>query len=184
MRMRIQLSRATVTDRHRHLQHASWHNAHSPYKVAHFFFGVRIARVRIDPTHDIDVIPGHVHPLAQRPDEVALARPVGGLPAVVAFGGTVLQTSDKQQQCPVHGGGIGQRLALRLQASEALTQTGNPGRKRVLVHEVSRITVDQPGDALAPLAALAFDRGQRGACGLRLWRQAAPLGLREPLRVG
>ena len=46
-------------------------------KLPTFFFGVRIARVRIDPKHDIDVISGHLHSLDQRPDEVAFARPVG-----------------------------------------------------------------------------------------------------------
>ena len=47
-----------------------------PTKLQTFFFGIRIARVWIDPKHDIDVISGHLHPLDQRPDEVAFARPV------------------------------------------------------------------------------------------------------------
>ena len=63
-----------------------------PTKLQTFFFGVRITRVRIDPKHDIDIIPGHFHSLDQRPDEVPLARPVGGLQAVVEFSGKVLQT--------------------------------------------------------------------------------------------
>src|SRR5207249_7755779 len=54
-----------------------------PTKLPTFFFGVRIARIRINPKHDIDLIPGDVHPLAQRPDAVARARPVGGLQAVM-----------------------------------------------------------------------------------------------------
>jgi len=49
---------------------------HSPYKVANFFFKVRIVRVRIDPEHDIDLITGHFHALDQGTDEVPLARPV------------------------------------------------------------------------------------------------------------
>jgi hypothetical protein len=61
-----------------------------------FFFGVCISRVRIDPKHNIDVIPGHFHPLHQGPDEVPLARPVGGLQAIVEFGGKVFQTANDQ----------------------------------------------------------------------------------------
>jgi hypothetical protein len=49
---------------------------YSPYKVANFFFGIRIARVRIDPKHDIDVISGHFHPLDQGADAIPLARPI------------------------------------------------------------------------------------------------------------
>ena len=154
-----------------------------PTKLQTFFFGVRIARVRIDPKHDIDVIPGHFHPLDQRPDEVAFARPVGGLQAVVEFGRKVFQTSNNQLQFPVQGRFICQRLALLLQAGEALAQAGHPGLKLLLVDEALGITVDQPGDALAQLADLAFDRGQGRAFGVRLRLQAAPIFLREPLRV-
>ena len=62
-----------------------------PTKLQTFFFGVGITRVRIDPKHDIDVVPGHFHPLDQRPDEVPLARPVGSLQALVEFGGKIFQ---------------------------------------------------------------------------------------------
>lgn len=50
-----------------------------PTKLQTFFFGVRIARIGIDPKHDIDFVARHFHPLDQRADEVALARPVGHL---------------------------------------------------------------------------------------------------------
>src|SRR5712692_6515234 len=64
-----------------------------PTKWQTFFFRVRIAGVRIDTKHDIDVIPGHFHPLHQGADEVPLARPVGDLQAVTEFGGKVFQTA-------------------------------------------------------------------------------------------
>ena len=155
-----------------------------PTKLPTFFFGVRIARVRIDPQHDIDGISGHFHPLEQCSDEVAFARPVGGLQAVVEFGGNVLQTAKNQRQFPVHGGLIGQRLALLLQAGKALAQAGHPGLTLPLVDEALRRTVDQPGDALAPLTDLAFNRGQGRAFGACLRLPAAPICFREPLRMG
>ena len=34
-----------------------------PTKLPTFFFGVRIARVRIDPKYDVDLIPSHFYPL-------------------------------------------------------------------------------------------------------------------------
>jgi RNA-directed DNA polymerase len=39
-----------------------------PIKLQTFFFGIRIARVGIDPKHDIDVILRHLHPLHQGAD--------------------------------------------------------------------------------------------------------------------
>ena len=39
-----------------------------PTKLQTFFFGVRVISVRIDPKHDIDVIPGHFHSLDQGAD--------------------------------------------------------------------------------------------------------------------
>jgi len=50
---------------------------HSPYKVANFFFGVRIASVGIDPNHDIDFMPCHFDTLDEGADEIPWARPVG-----------------------------------------------------------------------------------------------------------
>src|SRR5712691_9871537 len=155
-----------------------------PTKLQTFFFGVRIARVRIDPKHNIDVIPGHFHSLDQRPDEVALARPVGGLQAAVEFGRKIFETANNQLQFPVQGRLIRQGLALLLQAGKALTQARNPGLKLLLVNQALRITVDQPGDALSHLAHLAFHRRQRRASGMRLRLQAAPIFLRQPLGMG
>jgi len=48
-----------------------------PTKWPTFFFGVRVARVWIDPKHDIDVILSHLHPLHQGADYVAFPSPVG-----------------------------------------------------------------------------------------------------------
>ena len=131
-----------------------------PTKWQTFFFGVRIARVRIDPKHDIDGISGHFHPLDQCSDEVAFARPVGGLQAVVEFGGKVLQTANNQRQFPVHGGLIGQRLALLLHAGKALAQAGHPGLKLPLVDEALRITLTgkPPPLAVRLEKALPFQR--------------------------
>src|SRR4029450_7740502 len=53
---------------------ARWRR-YTSYKVANFFSGVGITGVWIDPKYDIDVVPGHLHPLDQGPDEVAVARP-------------------------------------------------------------------------------------------------------------
>ena len=39
-----------------------------PTKLQTFFFGICITKVRIDPKHDVDVIPGDFHPLDQSAD--------------------------------------------------------------------------------------------------------------------
>ena len=49
-----------------------------PTKLQTFFFGVGIASVGIDPKHNIDLALCHFDPLDQRPEEIPLARPVGG----------------------------------------------------------------------------------------------------------
>src|SRR5713101_6644017 len=107
-----------------------------------FFFGVRIARVRIDPKHDIDVIPGHFHPLHEGTDEVPLTRPIGVLSSAVDLGSTIFETSDNQRQFSLYGGLIFERLALCLYTGEALVHAGHPGLKLVLVDASLRITVD------------------------------------------
>lgn len=78
-----------------------------PTKWQTFFFGIAIARIRIDPKPDIDLVARDCHPLPQRLDEVPLARPVGGLQAVVECGGKVLQPTNNQLQGPVQGRLIG-----------------------------------------------------------------------------
>ena len=60
-----------------------------PTKLQPFFFGVRIVSVRIDPKHDVDLIPSHFHPFHQSTDQVPFACPVGFLQAIVDFGGKV-----------------------------------------------------------------------------------------------
>src|SRR5215467_8776487 len=143
-----------------------------------------ITRIRVDPKHDVDLVVRYFHPLDQRPDEVALARPVRGLQPVVEFGSKILQAANNQLQLPVQSGFLRQRLALRLQPGQALAQAGNPRLKLGLVNEALRITVDQPGHALASRADLVFDGGQRRAVGARRGLQATPVFFREPLRVG
>src|SRR5215510_3905579 len=96
----------------------------------------------------------------------------------------VLQPANNQLQFALQGGLIRQRLALLLQPGQALAQAGNPRLKLSLVDEAFRITVDQPGHALASLADLVFDGGQRRAGGARRGLQATPVFFREPLRVG
>src|SRR6266481_6129453 len=61
-----------------------------PTKLQTFFFGVRIASVRIDPKHDIDLVPRYFHPLHQRTDQVPFTGPVSVLQAIVDFGGELL----------------------------------------------------------------------------------------------
>src|SRR5215475_11029254 len=78
--------------------------ASPPTKLQTFFFGIVITRIWIDPKHNIDVIPGHFYPLDQRPDEIALARPVGGLQAAVEFGRKIFETTNNQLQFPLQGG--------------------------------------------------------------------------------
>ena len=124
----------------------------SATKLPTFFSGVGITGVRIDPTYDIDVVPGHFHPLDQCPDEVALARPVRRLQAVAECGGTILQTADDQRHVPLHGGLVCPRLARRLQAGVALAQAGHPRCTRPRVDAALSITVDPPGDAWAQRA--------------------------------
>src|SRR5262245_38179455 len=154
-----------------------------PTKLPTFFFGIVITWIWVDPKHDIDLITRDFHPLDQCPDEIALARPIGRLQAIMECGREVLETANNQLQFPLQGGLIGERLALLLQTSEALAQTGHPGLKLPLVDEALGITVDQPGHALAQLADLAFNRGQRGTFRARLRLQTASIFLREPLRV-
>ena len=155
-----------------------------PTKWQTFFFGIIITRIRVDPKHDMDCVTRHFYPLDQRSDEGAFARPVGHLHPVVQLGGTVLQPANNELQCPLQGRLRGQRLALLFQPGETLTQASAPGLKLSLVAEALRITVDQPGHALASLAALVLDGGQRRAVGARLGLPAPSVFLREPRRVG
>src|SRR5215471_9722093 len=90
--------------------------ASPPTKLPTFFFGIVITRIWVDPKHDIDLVARHFPPLAQRPDKVALARPVSGLQAVMECGRTVCQTANNQLQFPVQGCRLRQGLALLLQA--------------------------------------------------------------------
>src|SRR5262249_33189853 len=153
-------------------EYASNQQISPPTKLQTFFFGIVITRIWVDPKHDVHLVARDFHPLDQRPDEVALARPVSRLQPVVEFGGEVLQAANNQLQFPVQGGLVRQRLALLLQAGQTLAQAGNPGLKLRLVNEALRITVDQPGHALAPLADLVFDGSQRCPFGARLGLQA------------
>src|SRR5262249_47986404 len=155
-----------------------------PTKLQTFFFGIVITRIWVDSKYDIDLVTRDFHPLDQRPDEVALARPIGGLQAVVEFGRKVLQPANNQLQFPLHSGLIGQCLALLLEASEAVAQAGHPGCKLSPRDKTLRITMDQSGDALAQLADLAFNGGQRGTFRTRLRLQAAAIFFREPLGMG
>src|SRR5262249_27996381 len=155
-----------------------------PTKLQTFFFGIVITRIWVDSKYDIDLVTRDFHPLDQRPDEVALARPIGGLQAVVECGRKVLQPANNQLQFPLHSGLIGQCLALLLEASEAVAQAGHPGFKLALVDKTLGITIDQSGDALAQLADLAFNGGQRGTFRTRLRLQAAAIFFREPLGMG
>src|SRR5262249_58569680 len=98
-----------------------------PTKLQTFFFRIVITRIWVDPKHDIDLVTCDFHPLDQRPDKVAFARPVRRLQPVVEFDGKVLQPSNNQLQLPVQGGLLRQRLALLLQPGEALAQAGQPG---------------------------------------------------------
>src|SRR5262249_43773905 len=106
-----------------------------PTKLPTFFFGIVITWIWVDPKHDIDLITRDFHPLDQCPDEIALARPIGRLQAIMECGREVLETANNQLQFPLQGGLIGERLALLLQTSEALAQTGHPGLKLPLVDE-------------------------------------------------
>jgi len=130
-----------------------------PLQSCKLFFGIVITRIWVDPKHDIDLVTCDFHPLDQRPDQVALARPVGSLQAIVEFRREVFQTANNQLQLPVQSGLIRQGLALRLQTGEALAQAGDPGLKLRLVNEAIRIDVDQLGDALPQLADLGCDGG-------------------------
>src|SRR5215468_7721603 len=111
-----------------------------PTKLQTFFFGIVITLIWVDPKHNIDVALSHFHPLDQCPDEVALARPVGRLQAIMEFGREVLETANNQLQFPVHGGLLCQRLALLFQPGEPLTQAGKPRLELRLVDEALRIT--------------------------------------------
>ena len=102
--------------------------------MSHFFFGIRISKVRIDPKDDINLILRHFHPLDQRTDQVPFTCPVGFLQAIVDFGGKVFQTANNQLQFRVRGSLIREVLALLLKTGETLAQAGNPGLKLVLVN--------------------------------------------------
>src|SRR5215467_9664427 len=57
-----------------------------PTKLPTFFFGIVITWIWVDPKHDIDLITRDFHPLDQCPDEMALARPIGRLQAIMECG--------------------------------------------------------------------------------------------------
>ena len=151
-----------------------------PTKLPPFFFGSVITWIWIDPRHTIDVMLGHFSPLAQRPAEGALARPVGALQAAVAFGRTLFATTNHQRQCPRPGGLRRQGWALRLHAGQTLAPARHPGRTRGLVKQPLGLPVDQPGDPLAPLTPVACHGRPSRAVGGRLRLQAAPRVLRQP----
>jgi len=130
-----------------------------PTKLQTFFFGIRIASVRIDPKHDIDLIPGYFHPLHQGPDEIPLARPVGCLQSAVDFGRKIFESANNQLSFRLQGRLIRPRLTLLFQAGEALTEADKPGLELVLVDEALCIAVNQPGDTLTELADLRFRGG-------------------------
>src|SRR5262249_21739928 len=110
-----------------------------PTKLQTVVFVIVISWIWVDPKHDIDLVTRDFHPLDQRSDEVALARPIGGLQTVVEFGGKVLQPANNQLQFALQGGLLRQRLALLLQPGEALAQAGNPGLKLGLIDEALRV---------------------------------------------
>src|SRR6266850_2624727 len=154
-----------------------------PTKLQTFFFEVCITRIRIDPKHDIDLIPGYVYPLHEGTDEVPFVRPIRGLQAVVDVGRKVFQTANDQLQFCVHSRLICQLLALLLQTGDPLAQAGQPRLKFGLVDEPLRVTVDSSCDTLPQLADLLFDRRKRRAFCAALRLQAAPIFLRQSLRV-
>ena len=137
-----------------------------PTKLQTFFFGVRITRIRIDPKHDIDVIPGHFHPLDQGADEVAFAS--SSRPPLSRRGPCVAKSSRRpiiscNSVCRAAASTSCCRCSSRL--GDALAQAENPGLKFLLVNEALRITINEPREPLAQLAELGFDRGQRrGLC--------------------
>jgi hypothetical protein len=148
-----------------------------------FFFGIRIARVWIDPKHDIDVILRHFHPLHQGADSVAFAFPVGRCSAVMHLRGEVFQASKNQRQCRLQGGGIDELLPRFLRLGDAAPQAEDAGLAFLLINAAVGITVNEPREPLAQLAEVGVDRGQRrGLCG-GLWGQPTPLFLGETLRV-
>jgi hypothetical protein len=100
------------------------------------------------------------------------------------LGGDILKTTNNQVQFRVEGRLIRQLLALLLEAGQALAHAEQPGLKLGLVDEPLGITIDSPGDPLPELGHLRFDRGQRRLVEPRLWPQAAPIFLCQPLRVG
>ncbi len=79
---------------------------------------------------------------------------------MVDLGGKVLQAPNNQVQFRVQGGFIRELSPLLVQVRQALAEAEDPRLKFVLVNEAIRVTVDQPSNALAQLAALAFNRGQ------------------------
>jgi hypothetical protein len=113
-----------------------------PTKLQTFFFEVHITRIRIDPKHDIDLMPSSVYPLHEGTDEVPFVRPIRGLQAVVDVGRQVFQTANDQLQFCVHSRLICQLLAWLLQTGAPLAQAGQPGLKCGLVDEPLGGTVD------------------------------------------
>src|SRR5215467_1024539 len=91
---------------------ASKGDASPPTKLQTFFFGIVITWIWVDPKHDVDLVTRDFYPLDQRPDEVALARPVRRLQPVVECGRKVLQPANNQLQLPAQGGLLRQHLAL------------------------------------------------------------------------
>src|SRR5712692_9437089 len=125
---------------------------HSPYKVANFFFGVRIARVRIDPKHDMPLVGGHFHPLHQGTDQCAFACPVCLLSSMMYRSGKVLQATNNQLQFAMLGGFIRQLATLLIDLRDTAAHTEDAWCKRVLVNEALGVTVDQARQTLPQLA--------------------------------
>ncbi len=134
-----------------------------PTKLPTFFFGVRIARVRIDPKHDMHLVGGHFHPLHQGTDQCAFACPVCLLSSMMYRSGKVLQATNNQLQFAMLGGFIRQLATLLIDLRDTAAHTEDAWCKRVLVNEALGVTVDQARQTLPQLAKVRLDGVEGGA---------------------
>jgi hypothetical protein len=157
----------------------------TPPTILQTFFGrAGIARTWRDPEPHLHLVLSHLHPLDQRADHLPLPVPLGLCQPGLHLCRKVLQAPADQLQVGRQGRCIGKLVAQGFQVGDPLAEPGDPGCALLLFNEPLGVTIDQPCQALPPLAARRLERGEGRALGVPVGLPPPPVFLRQPLRVG
>ena len=143
-----------------------------------FFFRAGITWAWLDPEPHLHLVIGHRHALDQRADPRSCPAPLRLYQPLLALCRNVFQATNHQAPVSVQGVLLGQLLALRFHRGDPLAEPGDPGRKLLRVNQRLGVTVNQPRQALSPLAPLRVEGGAERARGgpwgcARRWSSSA-----------